>query len=73
MRKLKAHLFCICTISPCLAVPGSQKKLDTPILESVAETFLAINPDLPTPAQIILPLQFASTSTAFTKFVKNFI
>mgnify|MGYP001156700278 CR=1 FL=1 len=25
-------------MSPCLAVPGSQKKLDIPILESVAET-----------------------------------
>ena len=51
-------------MSPCLAVPGSQKKLYTPILDNVADTFLAIKPDLPTPAQITLPLQVASTSTA---------
>ena len=51
-------------MSPCLAVPGSQKKLETPILDNVADTFLAIKPDLPTPAQITLPLQLASTSTA---------
>ena len=51
-------------MSPCLAVPGSQKKLETPILDNVADTFLAIKPDLPTPAQITLPLQVASTSTA---------
>ena len=50
-------------MSPCLAVPGSQK-LETPILDNVADTFLAIKPDLPTPAQITLPLQVASTSTA---------
>ena len=54
-------------MSPCLAVPGSQKKLDIPILESVAETFRAIIPDFPTPAQITFPLQFDSVSTAFTK------
>ena len=38
-----------------------------PIEDSVADIFLAINPLLPTPAQITLPLQFASISTAFTK------
>ena len=45
-------------MSPCLAVPGSQKKLETPILDNVADTFLAIKPDLPTPAQITLPLSY---------------
>ena len=37
------------------------------ILDKVAETFLAIKPDLPTPAQITFPLQVAKASTAFTK------
>ena len=54
-------------MSPCLAVPGSQKKLDTPILDNVADTFLAIKPDLPTPAQITLPLQLKIRSTARAK------
>ena len=52
-------------MSPWRAVPGSQKKLETPILDKVAETFLAINPDFPTPAQITLPLQLLKASTAF--------
>ena len=35
--------------------------------EQVAEIFLAIKPDFPTPANMTLPLQFNIRSTAFTK------
>ena len=51
-------------MSPCKACAGSQKKLGIPTLENVAEIFLAIKPDFPTPAKITLPLQFKIKSTA---------
>ena len=47
--------------------PDLQKR-GKPTDERVADTFLAIKPLLPIPAAIILPLQFAIKSTAFTNF-----
>ena len=49
---------CLCWIT---------KETRIPTLEKVAEIFLAIKPDLPTPAKITLPLQFKIKSTALTK------
>ena len=54
-------------MSPCKASDGWQKKLGIPTLENVADTFLAIKPDLPIPAKITLPLQFKIKSTALMK------
>ena len=51
----------------CKLEQGSQKKLGIPTLEKVALIFLAINPDLPTPAKITFPLQFKIKSTALQK------
>jgi hypothetical protein len=50
-----------------LASLGFRKNELTPTDESVAEIFLAIIPLLPTPAQIVLPLQFPIRSTAFSE------
>ena len=45
------------------------KKLGIPILEKVAEIFLAIKPDLPIPAKITFPLQLKIKSTALIKLL----
>ena len=50
---------------------GITKKLGIPTLEKVAEIFLAIKPDLPTPANITFPLQLIIASTALTKELLN--
>ena len=42
-------------------------KLGIPTLEKVADTFLAINPDLPIPANITFPLQLSIKSIACIK------
>ena len=61
-------------MSPCRACAGSQKKLGIPMLENVAEIFLAINPDFPIPAKITFPLQFRIRSTALIKdLLKTFV
>ena len=71
---IKISFFSICPKSPCNASEGWQKKLGIPTLENVAEIFLAINPDLPIPAKITLPLQFKIKSTALMKeLLKTFL
>ena len=52
-----------------MAELGSRKKELIPTDEREALTFLAINPDLPTPEQTTLPFALWIISTAFTKFL----
>ena len=52
----------ISPISPCSASPAFIKLECDPVLESVAETFLAICPDFPIPKVIILPLVLSNLS-----------
>src|SRR6266849_1188807 len=57
--------------SPCSASAGCRKNDGVPVLESVAEIFRPISPDLPIPVTATRPLQAKSPSTALAKLASS--
>jgi hypothetical protein len=50
---------------------GMQENDGVPVLDSVAEIFRPISPDLPMPLTTTRPLQANSTPTAFSKLASS--